>query len=230
MITAIALDDEPPALKVLENFCRRVDFISLEKTFSRPAEALAYLKKFPVDLLFLDIQMPSMLGTDFYRQVAQDTMVIFTTAFSEYAVEGFDLSAVDYLMKPFPFERFEQAVGKARDYQRVLGAAAPGAPGSLYLRVDYGLVKIAFTDVLYVEGLDDYVIIYLSRQPRVVARMTLKTLAEKMPERDFVRVHRSFIVAIDRIEQVRNKLITIAGREIPIGRNFEAGFFARFGG
>src|SRR4051812_39666363 len=112
MIKAITIDDEPPALKVIEAFCSQTDFISLDKTFTKPAEAQKYLSKFPVDLLFLDIQMPSLTGIEFYKTVKQDTMVIFTTAHSEYAVEGFNLNAVDFLLKPFTYERFLQATTK----------------------------------------------------------------------------------------------------------------------
>src|SRR5438105_3140512 len=115
MIRAIAIDDEPPALKVTEDFCNRISSVHLVKTFVRPNEALKYLNKFPVDLLFLDIQMPSMSGIDFYKAVKQETMVIFTTAHSRFAVEGFDLNAVDYLLKPFTFERFKKALDKATE-------------------------------------------------------------------------------------------------------------------
>src|ERR1700712_1222443 len=128
MIKAIAIDDEPPALKVIENFCGRSENMQLEKTFTMPAEALKHLRKFPVDLLFLDIQMPSINGIDFYKTVKQDTMVIFTTAYSEYAVEGFNVSAVDYLLKPFTFKRFQQAVAKALDYYQYKMQPASESP------------------------------------------------------------------------------------------------------
>src|SRR5919197_1575106 len=115
MITAIAIDDELPALKVIENFCSHVDFIDLQKTFNKPTEALKHLRKFPVDLLFLDINMPSLTGIELYKAVKQNTMAIFTTAYSEYAVEGFNLNAIDYLLKPFTIERFMQSVEKAHE-------------------------------------------------------------------------------------------------------------------
>ena len=120
MINAIAIDDEPPALKVIEEFCSRVDFISLQKTFTKPTEALKYIRKFPVDLLFLDIKMPSMSGIQLHQSMEQETMVIFTTAYSEYAVEGFNLNAMDYLLKPFTFERFQQAINKAKEHYTLL--------------------------------------------------------------------------------------------------------------
>lgn len=228
MITALAIDDEPPALKVVATFCRDFDFIDLQKTFTGTEEALRYLRKYPVDLLFLDIQMPSQSGIDLYRVVQQQTMVIFTTAYSEYAVEGFDLQAIDYLLKPFTRDRFAQAVYKARDYYRYLMHSGTAEEAYLFLRADYSLLKIAHADILYIEGLDDYVKIYLLGQKPVIARMTLKALTEKLPDRDFLRVHRSYIVSLKQVTLVRNKTISVGGTEIHIGSSYESAFFDRF--
>lgn len=228
MITAIAIDDEPPALKVMETFCAAFDFITLQKTFTRTDEALRHVRKYPVDLLFLDIQMPSLSGIDFYKSVEQNTLVIFTTAFSEYAVEGFNLNAVDYLLKPFTWERFAQAVHKANDYAGYLRQGGSSDHDYLFIRADYSLLKIPCAHILYIEGLDDYIKIHLDQQKPVVARMTMKVLMEKLPVKDFVRVHRSYIVPLKGIRQVRNKVITIADTEITIGSSFEEGFFEKF--
>lgn len=228
MIKAIAIDDEPPALKVIENFCSKTESIQLEKTFTSPTEALKHLRKFPVDLIFLDINMPSISGIDFYKSLEQETMVIFTTAYSEYAVEGFNLNAIDYLLKPCTFERFEQAVKKATDYYS-FSRQLPGAPQqALYIRADYSLVKINLDDIVIIESLDDYLKIYLSNDKIIVARMTMKAMTEKLPSKDFIRVHRSYIVPLKRIEQVRNKIISICNKEIPIGGNYEEAFFKVF--
>lgn len=224
MIKAIALDDEPLALKIIENFCSKVPFIGLEKTFSKPSEALKHLQKFPADLLFLDIQMPSLTGIEFYKSVKQDTMVIFTTAHSEYAVESYNLSAIDYLLKPFTFERFEQAANKANEYYNYIHKQQTVLP-HLFIRADYSLIKITISDILYIEGLDDYLKIHLQDQKPVVARMTMKAMMEKLPPDDFIRVHRSFIVPLKRIEQIRNKMITVASQEIPIGGSYEEQVF-----
>jgi len=228
MIKAIAIDDEPPALKVIENFCGRIDNLLLEKTFTMPAEALKHLRKFPVDLLFLDIQMPSINGLDFYKSVKQDTMVIFTTAFSEYAVEGFNVSAVDYLLKPFTFARFQQAVAKAEEYYNYKKQGNTETPKHLFIRADYSLLKIALTDIVYIEGLDDYLKIQLANGHPVVARMTMKAILEKLPPNDFIRVHRSYIVPFGRIESYRNKMINIAGTSLPTGSSYEENFLKRF--
>jgi DNA-binding LytR/AlgR family response regulator len=228
MMKAIAIDDEPPALKLIENFCGRTESLTLEKTFTMPGEALTHLSKFPVDLLFLDIQMPSVNGIDFYKAVQQDTMVIFTTAYSEYAVEGFNVSAVDYLLKPFTLTRFQQAVSKAAEYYNYRKQAGNDTPKFLFIRADYSLLKIAITDILYIEGLDDYLKIHLAGSQPVVARMTMKALLEKLPANDFIRVHRSYIVPFNRIESYRNKIITIAGQEIPAGSSYEENFLKYF--
>jgi DNA-binding LytR/AlgR family response regulator len=228
MITAIAIDDEPPALKVIEAFCKDFDFIDLQKTFTRTDEAARHLKKFPVDLLFLDIQMPSITGIDFYKNIEQNTMVIFTTAYSEYAVEGFNLSAIDYLLKPFTKERFEQAVQKANDYDGYLKQSYQHITDFLFIRADYTLHKIAFDDIIFIEGLDDYIKIQLESSKPIVARMTMKSIMEKLPERHFIRVHRSFIVAIKKVSQVRNKIIHLGDIKINIGQSYEAAVTEKF--
>lgn len=219
MIKAIAIDDEPPALRVLELFSSKTGFIELQKTFTQPAEAARYLQKFPVDLIFLDIQMPSVSGLNFYKKYGQDKMVIFTTAYTQYAVEGFNLSAIDYLLKPFPEERYLQAVNKALEYYNFTHCS-PGGQANLFIRADYSLIKIIPDEILFIEGLDDYLKIHLEKQKTVVARMTLKNLLDLLPSDKFVRVHRSFIVPVKRIESVNKKNIVLAGVNIPVGNSY----------
>lgn len=229
MLKTIAIDDEPPALRVITHFCGQVPFLDLQKTFSRTDEALAYLAQNEIDLLFLDINMPAMSGIDFYKSISKAAMVIFTTAYAEYAVEGFNLSAVDYLLKPFTFERFQQGAQKALDYSQFIKKPEPETVVEyLYIKADYSTYKIAVSDILFIEGLDDYLKIHLENAKPIVARMTMKSMTEKLPSRDFIRVHRSFIVPLRRIENVRNKVITLGGDEIPIGSSYETEFFKRF--
>jgi DNA-binding LytR/AlgR family response regulator len=228
MINAIAIDDELPALKIIENFCGRTDLVTLQKTFTKPNEALKHLRKFPADLLFLDINMPSLTGIELYKAVDQETMVIFTTAYSEFAVEGFNLNAVDYLLKPYTFERFLQAVTKARDLSSKSNQAEPGKEQFLFIRADYSLQKIALSDIHYVEGLDDYLKIFLTTGKTIVVRMTMKAILEKLPSNEFIRVHRSYIVPFSRIENVRRKTIYLQGKEIPVGNSYEEQFFRLF--
>lgn len=228
MIKAIALDDEPPALEIISAFCNRLDSISLERTFTKTGDAFRYLEKFPVDLLLLDINMPSSTGIEFYRSIPQQAMVIFTTSYSEYAVESYNVNAIDYLLKPFTFKRFEQAINKACTHYRFLQPKDTAALQYLVLRVDYSLVKIALQDILFIEGLDNYMKIHIQGQAPVVARLTMKALLEKLPANEFLRVHRSYIIPFKRIEHVRNRIITVSGTEIPLGSSYEADFFRLF--
>ncbi len=221
MIRAVAIDDEIPALSLLENFCNRTEGVELVKKFNIPAEALKYLNKYPVDVLFLDINMPSMSGIELYKAIRQQTMVIFTTAYSEFAVEGFNLNAVDYLLKPFTYKRFQQAVKKATDLQLFQNEKKSGNLNFLFIRADYALLKIDISEIIYIEALDDYLKIYLASQKTITARMTLKTIIEKLPSIQFIRIHRSYIVAVKSIKSLRNKTIFIGDVELPIGSSFE---------
>jgi len=152
-------------------------------------------------------------------------MVIFTTAYSEYAVEGFNLNAVDYLLKPFTFERFMQAVNKAKTAAKI---ADDQKEKYLFIRADYSLIKIVTEDILFIEGLDDYLKIHIQNDKPVIARMTLKNILEKLPSADFVRVHRSYVVPFSRIKSVRNKIIYIENEEIPVGNSYEENFLKLF--
>ena len=230
MIKAIAVDDEPFALKLIENFCSQVDFIDLQKTFTKPTEALKFLKKFPVDLLFLDVEMPSLNGIDFYKEVKQSTMVIFTTAHMEYAVEGFNLNALDYLLKPYSFERFQQAVNKAQDYMKLQNKTTNITDTHIFIRADYSLIKVAVADIRFVESFRDYLKIHLETGKYIITRMTMKSIVEKLPSAEFVRAHKSFIVPLSKIQSVRNKIIYLGKTEIPIGKSYEDDFFNSFKG
>jgi len=222
MIKAIAVDDEPLALELIETYCKSFDFLQFEKGFSKTAAALLYLEKNGTDLLFLDINMPAMSGLDFYKSLLHKPMLIFTTSYSEYAVESYGLDAIDYLLKPFTLSRFEKAVCKANDvYKMIHNAVAAEQSRYLMLKADYGVVKIMLSDILFIEGLDNYLKIHLQGQSPAVVRLTMKALMEKLNEKEFIRVHRSYIIPVNRIESVKRKLITIAGEEIPVGKNYE---------
>lgn len=216
---AIAIDDEPLALKVITHLCEQVDFVSLEKTFTSQSEAVKYLNKYPVDLLFLDIQMPVKNGIEFYKMLENGPMVIFTTAYSEYAVEGFNVNATDYLLKPFSSERFMQALEKARNEWNFRKNQT--AQSHLMIRADYKLHRIPYEDILYIEGLDDYIQIYQENKPRIVARFSMKNIMEQLPENLFIRVHRSFIVPLKRIDSVQYKSLQVGDMTIPIGETYK---------
>jgi DNA-binding LytR/AlgR family response regulator len=221
MITAIAIDDEPLALELIESFCHRIAEIKLERTFTQVSEAQRYLRKFPVDLLLLDINMPQLNGIELYKRIEQNPMVIFTTAYPEYAIEGFNLSAIDYMLKPYSFERFAAAIQKATEYYDFIHQQEDGAPRYLYVKADYSLVKIPLSDILYIEALADYLKIFLPNKKFVLTRMTMKNMTDKLPQKEFIRVHRSFIIPLKQIISIRNKIIQLPNKEIPIGTSYE---------
>jgi len=219
MIRAIAIDDEPLALKIIEHHCSKIEGLTLEKTFTNQTEAIKYLDKFPVDLLFLDIQMPQSNGIDFYKNLNKDLLVIFTTAYDSYAIEGFNVNAVDYILKPIAFTRFQLAVDKALLHHKYKNQSS--LQGHLLIRADYKLYKIEFSEILYIEGLDDYIQIYLEGKPKIVARMSMKAILEKLPETDFIRIHRSYILAIQKIKAIQNKQIELLDKVFPIGETYK---------
>jgi len=230
---AIALDDERPALDIIEAFCLRIDAVDLVKTFTRTGEARLYLEANPIDLIFLDINMPRESGLEFFRSIAQQTLVVFTTAYSEFALESYEVEAVDYLLKPYTFDRFEKAVQRAlvrwRTLRQTIGDMPEGSePAQLFFRVDYGLVKVTVADILFVEGLDNYLKIHLREGQPLVVRLTMKAMLDKLPTASFIRVHRSYIVAFDKIQAIRNKMILLDDEEIPIGNSYEKEFFGHF--
>ncbi len=229
MIKAVAIDDELPALNIVENFSVRTGFIEMQKVFNQPTEALKYLKKFPVDLVFLDINMPSLNGIELYKAIPQHAMVIFTTAYGEYAVEGFNLNAVDYLLKPFTYQRFLQAAEKARDYFVYIKQKDSGKENFIFIRADYSLVKINIPDIVYIEAYDDYLKIHLGDGLRpVITRMTLKNMADKLPANQFCRIHRSYVVPLARIDMIKNKTVFIENHQLPVGNSYEEEFLKRF--
>ena len=230
MLRAIAIDDEPLPLEILQAYCSQSGFITLEKTFTKTTEAQKYLRRFPVDLLFLDIQMPQLSGIEFYKTLEKNVMLIFTTAHSQYAIDGFNLNAVDYLLKPFSFERFSLAVNKAKDYYDYLKASESVQNKYLYVRSDYSLIQIAFTDILFIESFADYLDIQLNSGKKITTRMPIKAIIEKLPSQDFMRVHRSYIIPLNRIQKVRKKIIYLPEKEIPVGTSYEEEFFGQYKG
>ena len=178
MITAIAIDDQKPALKIIENFCSKIEVISLLKTFDNAEETLHYLTKFPVDLIFVDVNMPKLNGLEFAGKLTQNQMVIFVTADKKFASEAFELNAVDYLVKPFVFERFEKAIVKAKSFFNLKNQDVKPENKFLFVRADYKLNKLAFEDILCIEGLGDFMKIFLRNQKTIVARIRMKEMEE----------------------------------------------------
>jgi len=218
-MNAIAIDDEPLALEVIKQYARKIDWLSVDAVFSDALEAKEYVNANEIDLIFLDIQMPEINGMQFFQSLEQKPEVVFTTAYSQYAVEGFNLNAVDYLLKPFDFERFLKAVEKAREVIQFRQNKAM-EEGYLLVKYDYKWQKIAYKDIDYIEALDDYIKIVTTAKPLLI-HMSMKTVMEKLPLKKFVRVHRSYIVALDKISSWNKNIIKIQTKSIPISYTYQ---------
>lgn len=218
MIKCIAIDDEPLALQIITKYCEKISFLQLQKVFTNPDEAKDYLTQNNIDLIFLDIQMPDINGVQFYKNIEKKPAVIFTTAFKDFAVDGFNVDAIDYLLKPIEYDRFLKAAYKANEYLEFLSSQSTQLD-SIFLKVNYEMRKINLKDIELIEALDDYIKIYIQPMP-VLTLMTLKSVAEKLPAQEFMRVHRSYIIPLHRVEKFNRHSIWIQGREIPIGSSY----------
>jgi len=227
MLNCVAIDDEPLALDLIEGFIRKVSFLNLLKKCNRAIEAIELIQNNKIDLIFLDIQMPDINGIQLLKSIKYRPMVIFTTAFEQYALESYDLDVIDYLLKPIPFDRFFKAANKALEYhnlRNIPSIAANTTPISVktedffFVKSEYQNVKINLTDILYIEGLKDYIKIYLtSRDKPVLTLMSLKSMEEKLPKINFIRVHRSYIISVNKIDALTKSIVHIGEKEIPVG-------------
>jgi DNA-binding LytR/AlgR family response regulator len=232
MIRCLAIDDEMLALDLIEDNIKKVPFLELVQKCKSAIEAMEVLRTQSIDLIFLDIQMPDISGIQMLRSLNNKPLVIFTTAYSKYATDGFDLDVIDYLLKPYAFERFLKAVNKVHEYMDLRERTAShsnvrdvlASPNFLFVKADYKLYKINLKDILYVEGLKDYVKIYASDKP-IVTQISMKALEEKLPSQDFIRVHRSFIVAFSKIDFIQKHMLTIGKKEIPISEHYRDQLF-----
>lgn len=218
IIKCIAIDDEPLALEIIKNYCNKISFLELTKTFTNTEEAKSYLDLNTIDLIFLDIQMPDITGIQFYKNLAAKPLVVFTTAYSDYAVEGFNVEAIDYLLKPIEYDRFLKACYKAKEYLEFL-TAQDVQLNSIFIKANYQVLKINLKEIELIEALDDYIKIYIKPQP-ILTLMTLKGILEKLPAKEFIRVHRSYIVPISKIESFSKSKLVINQKEIPIGNSY----------
>ena len=223
-IVCLAVDDEPPALEVLKKYIASVHSLELAGTCVDAVDALNILQKQPVDLLFLDIQMPQILGTDFIRTLRNPPKVIFTTAFRKYAVEGFELDAVDYLLKPISFDRFLKAVNKVmqtslKDTPAEMDSNKIIEPGHINFRSDRKMIKVALNDILYIESIKDYIKV-ITATGTVITKQSISSVEEMLPREKFIRIHRSYIVSVNKIESYNHELVWIAKQELPISRMY----------
>jgi DNA-binding LytR/AlgR family response regulator len=228
MIRTIAVDDEPLALQLVTGYIKKTPGLELAGSFDNPQEALEFVINEKVDLIFIDIQMPDLTGIEFTRALTGGPRVVFTTAYEKYALEGFKLDVVDYLLKPFSYEEFLKAVGKASRLIRAEQGEQEKVESNsefLFLKSDYKIRRINFNDILYIEGLKDYVKVYTAGESKpVLSLITMKLLEAKLPPAKFMRVHRSFIVNLERIETIERSRIVFGKTYIPVSEQYKDKF------
>ncbi|MFZ4401093.1 MAG: LytR/AlgR family response regulator transcription factor [Bacteroidales bacterium] len=224
MINCIAIDDEPLALEIISAYASKVSFLELKGVFTDPFKAAEIIRQEKIDLIFLDIEMPDLSGMQFLKSLKQQPMVIFVTAYSQYAVESFNMDAIDYLLKPIEFERFFKAVNKACDYYNFIHNQHSPEENYIFVKSDYQIKKINIDDISHIEGLDDYIKIYCGEE-FVLCLMTLKSILSKLPGYKFIRVHRSYIVSISHIDSIQRMRIYIKKHIIPVSESYSTDFF-----
>ena len=228
-ISCVIVDDEPMALNLVESYVEKTPFLSLKKKCSSAIEAMEFIKNEPVDLLFLDIQMPDLTGIEFSKMLPKETRVIFTTAFDQYALEGFKVEAIDYLLKPFDYAEFLAAANKANTWFELVkgkkGSILSDEKEFLFVKSEYKQLRIKLADVLYFEGLKDYIKIWLKANPKpILTLMSLKSLEEELPDTQFMRVHRSFIVSLNNIDVIERSQIIINEQRITVSEQYKPKF------
>lgn len=241
-LKCIAVDDEPLALDIIEDYISKIPFLELIKRTENAIEALQMVQAGGIDLVFLDIQMPELTGIQFLKIANGKANYILTTAYSQYALESYDLNVSDYLLKPIAFDRFYKAVEKVHirlkntqppsdsPIQSLFAAPAPVAPVSnpiqdfIFVKTEHKIQKIELDDILYIEGLKDYISIF-TKNERVITLQNMKKMEETLPKDQFIRVHKSYIIALDKIESIERSRITICSKIIPIGDTYRDEFF-----
>jgi len=226
MINCIIIDDEPLARKGLREYISDVDFLHLAGEYDNPLKATEMISRGDVQLLFLDIQMPKITGLDFIKTLQKPIPVIFTTAFPQFALDGFELNALDYLVKPISFDRFLKAALKAKEYYEVrqkneadkIPASGPG--DYFFIKADNKLVKVSFSDILFIEALQNYVVVH-TQEKKLITYLTFKSVEEYLPSSQFIKVHKSFIVSATKIDSIEGSDIRIGQHYIPISRNLK---------
>ena len=223
MLTCMAIDDEPLALRLLEDNIAKIPYLTLQASCRNAFEAMKVLQEKPVDLIFIDIQMPGLTGLQFISSLENKPLVIFITAYKQYAVESYDLAVVDYLVKPVPLERFVRACNRAKElHEMKMAKQQIAAPAEyFFLNADYSQIKIMFNDIIWMEGVRDYIKIYLkSLDKPLLFRTSLKAIEPELPLAKFIRIHKSFIVSVESITSVRKNSLFIRDMELPIGETF----------
>ncbi|SRR6266498_1454262 len=219
MLKAIAIDDEPIALEVIKNLSLKISFVELKGFFTDAFEAVGFLRKEKIDLIFLDIKMPDISGIDFLKSIPNPPMVIFTTAYSEHAVQSFELDAIDYLLKPFSQSRFLKACNKAYEQFELRKNISTSVPDSIFIKSGYDQIRVGLEDILYAESNGNYVQFVLEKN-KIVSRLTMSEAEELLPAPAFIRIHRSYIVAKKRISKIDKNSVWINQTELPVGASY----------
>lgn len=222
MLRCIAVDDEPLALQLLEDYISKVSFLQLIASCNDAFEANKILQEEQIDLVFIDIQMPGLTGMQFIKSLSQKPMFIMVTAYEKFALESYDLNVVDYLLKPVELSRFIQACNKANDLFQLKHKQQAVPQDYFFLNADYSLVKVMFSDILWVEGLRDYIKIHLVAPAKpIIARMSMKAIEDELPGSKFIRIHKSYIVSIDHITSIKKSSVFIRDMELPVGEIYK---------
>jgi two-component system LytT family response regulator len=235
MLRCIAVDDEPLALDLLEDNIRQIPFLQLEAKCKNAIEAIEILRRENIDLIFLDIQMPGLTGLQFIQSLTVKPMIILITAYDQYALEGFNLDVIDYLVKPVSFERFLKACNKAWEFSKLKNHIAKSGDANnpeldyFFVNAEYSLVKVVMDDIIMIEGLKDYVKIHLVNGKPLIIRISMKSIEEKLSPKKFIRVHKSYIISVARVTSVRKGSIFLGSAEVPLSDNYKDTFMAAIG-
>ncbi|WP_299529820.1 LytTR family DNA-binding domain-containing protein [Ulvibacterium sp.] len=241
-MNCIIIDDEPLALGIVKSYCEELGGIEVMGTFTNPLESMSLFQEGNIDLVFLDIEMPQITGIEFVKTLDKRPFFIFTTAYPQYAIDGFELNAVDYLVKPIPFPRFVKSINRVKELKMLKNsmsteegnlASASGAQLSdnqfIFVKSDYGNVKIKLEDIKYIQGLKDYLKIHTSERKPILTLMNFRDIEAKLANTDFVRVHRSFLVNVNNIDSIQRSKIVMDDIRIPIGESYKDEFMKRLG-
>ncbi len=221
VLKCVAIDDEPLALQLIENYAKRIPSLELAETFEDAVSGAEYINKNPVDLVFLDINMPDISGIDLARAMEIKPLIIFTTAYRQFAFEGFQLEAVDYLLKPVEFDRFSRAFYKAAEYKEFKERPSLNQDDSfIYVHSEYKLIKVKLSSIEYIESMEDYIRIHISGEKPVLTLMTLKKVLQMLPEKQFIRIHRSYVVAVSKIKAIQHKKLQLETVLLPVGDSY----------
>lgn len=229
LIHCIAIEDEPPALKKIEGFIGRIAELKLEKSFNNAVDAIGWLKENHIDLIFLDVQMDMLTGIEFLESAVSSARIIITSTYDQYAVKGFELNVTDYLLKPYSFQRFVQAVNKVLDFfsaKKEEASLTDESTRYIFIKTEYRHERVDFDDILYIEGMKDYLRI-VCKERKIMTLMSFAKMEDSLPSAEFCRVHKSYLVALKKIKSVERGIIIIADQRIPVSNTYKDNFYSK---